>query len=421
MAIEFSQRVAPDARSTRRPTATRRRGPLVRLASNESPYPPLPAVIDAIARSARRRQPLPGPDQRRAARASWPTATACRPRGSPSATAPATSCWRPATRCSSRAPSSIYAWPSFSVYPHLAAASGRAGDRRSRSTATSATTSPAMARERDGRHAAGDRLQPEQPDAAPRSPLAEIAALRRGVPRRRLRDPRRGLLRVQPARRPRRVDRPARAPPEPRAAAHLLQGLRPVRPARRLRAVRRRASSPTRSTRCASRSSATPPRRRRRSRRCATRTPSPTASSGRVDRPHVELDDGLRALGLEAADSQANFCWFDLGEGARRGGDRARAWPSAGVLVRAGGALGRPGALRVTLRHADRERPLPRGRWPSCSEPCGERLAPTRRSICYTSQPPMSSPPAHRSTRRCPRRRGAGCAYRAVRLSWRFS
>src|SRR3954462_1758421 len=29
----------------------------------------------------------------------------------------------------------------------------------------------------------------------------------------------------------------------------------------------------------------------------------------------VEMDEGLRALGIEPAESQANFCWFDLPEG----------------------------------------------------------------------------------------------------------
>jgi histidinol-phosphate aminotransferase len=68
----------------------------------------------------------------------------------------------------------------------------------------------------------------------------------------------------------------------------------------------------------------------------------------------LDVEDGLRALGIEPADSQANFVWFDLvareGEGPGDveqrvvGGLRER-----GVLVRAGTSLGRPGALRVTI------------------------------------------------------------------------
>ena len=62
----------------------------------------------------------------------------------------------------------------------------------------------------------------------------------------------------------------------------------------------------------------------------------------------VGLDDGLRALGIEPAESQANFVWFDLGEG-REEPDIVRGLAERGVLVRAGAALGREGALRVTV------------------------------------------------------------------------
>jgi histidinol-phosphate aminotransferase len=71
----------------------------------------------------------------------------------------------------------------------------------------------------------------------------------------------------------------------------------------------------------------------------------------------LELEDGVRGLGLWAAESDANFIWLRLPEvrdgdadavlAAERdvvGGLRER-----GVLVRAGGSLGRPGALRVTV------------------------------------------------------------------------
>jgi histidinol-phosphate aminotransferase len=61
----------------------------------------------------------------------------------------------------------------------------------------------------------------------------------------------------------------------------------------------------------------------------------------------VQMEDGLRELDIVAAASQANFCWFDLGED--RDEERiVRGLAEAGVLVRAGSALGKPGALRVT-------------------------------------------------------------------------
>ena len=79
----------------------------------------------------------------------------------------------------------------------------------------------------------------------------------------------------------------------------------------------------------------------------------------RVERNLAErigLEDGLRELGLEPAESQANFVWFDLGE-ERVEADVMRGLAERGILVRAGGALGREGALRVTVgTQAENER-----------------------------------------------------------------
>jgi histidinol-phosphate aminotransferase len=61
----------------------------------------------------------------------------------------------------------------------------------------------------------------------------------------------------------------------------------------------------------------------------------------------ISVDERLRALGLEPAESQANFCWFRLGD---RDEDAVmRGLEERGVLVRAGSALGSEGALRVTF------------------------------------------------------------------------
>ncbi|MDQ3607493.1 MAG: aminotransferase class I/II-fold pyridoxal phosphate-dependent enzyme [Actinomycetota bacterium] len=66
----------------------------------------------------------------------------------------------------------------------------------------------------------------------------------------------------------------------------------------------------------------------------------------------VEIEEGLHALGLDPAESQANFAWVDLApdpeESAQREPDVVVGLRDRGVLVRAGTALGRPGALRVT-------------------------------------------------------------------------
>ncbi len=70
----------------------------------------------------------------------------------------------------------------------------------------------------------------------------------------------------------------------------------------------------------------------------------------------VGLEEGLRELGIEPAESQANFVWFDLGED-REEPDIVRGLAERGVLVRAGAALGREGALRVTVgTQAENER-----------------------------------------------------------------
>ena len=60
------------------------------------------------------------------------------------------------------------------------------------------------------------------------------------------------------------------------------------------------------------------------------------------------LEDGVREAGLWLAESDANFIWLHLPD-AEREGEVAGGLRERGVLVRAGGSLGRPGALRVTV------------------------------------------------------------------------
>jgi len=73
--------------------------------------------------------------------------------------------------------------------------------------------------------------------------------------------------------------------------------------------------------------------------------------TSRVERNLVErigLASGLEELGIAAADSQANFVWFDLPD-AEAERDVVRGLADRNVLVRAGTPLGREGALRVTV------------------------------------------------------------------------
>jgi histidinol-phosphate aminotransferase len=80
------------------------------------------------------------------------------------------------------------------------------------------------------------------------------------------------------------------------------------------------------------------------------------AVAERVERAviaRVEIEEELAAMGISCADSQANFAWFDLPvpEGEEVTDVEAavvRGLAERGVIVRAGGALGKPGALRVT-------------------------------------------------------------------------
>jgi histidinol-phosphate aminotransferase len=63
-----------------------------------------------------------------------------------------------------------------------------------------------------------------------------------------------------------------------------------------------------------------------------------------VQRLHVESE--LEERGLETTDSEANFSWFSLGE--RDEAEVVRALGERGVIVRAGAALGQEGWIRVT-------------------------------------------------------------------------
>jgi histidinol-phosphate aminotransferase len=69
----------------------------------------------------------------------------------------------------------------------------------------------------------------------------------------------------------------------------------------------------------------------------------------RVEKTIVErirVEDGLAELGLESAPSQANFSWVSLGE--RDEAEVVSGLGERGVIVRAGEPLGGPGHLRVT-------------------------------------------------------------------------
>jgi histidinol-phosphate aminotransferase len=68
-----------------------------------------------------------------------------------------------------------------------------------------------------------------------------------------------------------------------------------------------------------------------------------------IERLHVE--SGLEERGLRTTDSQANFSWVSLGE--RDEADVLRGLAEQGVIVRAGAALGQEGWLRITYGNRD--------------------------------------------------------------------
>jgi histidinol-phosphate aminotransferase len=98
-------------------------GSLVKLASNETPFPPHPQVLEAVERELRTLNRYPDPDKsalraRLAARFGVPASRVAVGNGSCELLLSAgEALLEPGAEV-------VYAWPSFSVYPHLAAASG---------------------------------------------------------------------------------------------------------------------------------------------------------------------------------------------------------------------------------------------------------------------------------------------------------
>ena len=139
-------------------------GDVALLASNESPYPPIPAVVEAVDRGAGRPEPLPRPDAtRRCARALE------RPLRRPGA--PDRDRQRLVRHPARRRRGAAGAGQPSSSTPGRASASTRTWrPRRARGRSTvplDADHTPRPRRDARGdqrRHAARRRLQPEQPD-----------------------------------------------------------------------------------------------------------------------------------------------------------------------------------------------------------------------------------------------------------------
>jgi histidinol-phosphate aminotransferase len=318
-------------------------GPVAMLASNESPYPPVPAVVEAITRSLTGLNRYPDPSnaalrRKLADRHDVPANRIAIGNGSCDILlAAGDALLEPGAEL-------VYAWPSFSVYPHLAAASG--------------ATALQVPLDEDHRHdleamrreiTVATRLvivcNPNNPTSTA-LPIEQIAAFIDDVPRHvaiildeayaefnMLQDPQESVELL--ARHPNLVLL---------RTFSKIYGLCGLRVGYAL---------------CGSESFRIAVDQVRQPFFCNAAAQAAALEaldhgdevSRRVERnlaERMELEAGLSGLGIETADSQANFVWFDLPD-ADREGDVVRGLAERGVLVRAGGALGRPGALRVTV------------------------------------------------------------------------
>ena len=134
----------------------------IKLASNETPYPPLPHVVERIAEAAAGANRYPDTNSRRADRGARRSGSASTPERVAVGCGSVSLCTQLVQAVADADDEVIYAWRSFEAYPIIAAVSG-----------ASSVQVPlrdyvhdldAMA-ERDHRQDPADlRLQPEQPD-----------------------------------------------------------------------------------------------------------------------------------------------------------------------------------------------------------------------------------------------------------------
>jgi histidinol-phosphate aminotransferase len=342
MALEFAERIR---RIPVYPAAEAygSEGPIARLASNESPYPPIPSVVEAVAQALGGINRYPDPTNAALRRAlsdryGVPAQRIAIGNGSCDVLlAAGEALLEPGAEV-------VYAWPSFSVYPHLAAASGARAlevplddDHRHdlaamRQEITVATRLVVV-------------CNPNNPTSTA-LPLDEIAAFVADVPRHAcvivdeaycefslLDDPDDSIRLLE--------RHPNLMLLRTFSKVHGLCGLRVgfgLCGSEELRTAVEQVRQPF-FCHAAAQAAALE----------ALKHGDEVAR--RVERNLAErlgLEDGLRGIGISPAESQANFVWFDLPEEADED-EVVRGLSQRGVLVRAGSALGRAGALRVTV------------------------------------------------------------------------
>ncbi len=347
MALEFSERIA---RIPSYPVAGgyAQRAPKVRLASNESPWPPLPAVIEAIQGALPTLNRYPDPTnsllrKRLSDRYEVPASRIAIGNGSCDILlAAGEALLEPGAEL-------VYAWPSFSVYPHLSAASGA----RAVTVGLDGDACHDL-RAMLGEITVATRLvivcNPNNPTSTALS-LAEIADFIAQVP------PHVCVI----------VDEAYcefNLLEDPDASIALLGHHPNLVLLRTFSKVYGLCGLRVGFALCGSEDLPRAVDQVRQPFFCNAVAQTAAlealahqdAVTDRVTRTiaeRISVDERLRALGLRPARSQANFCWFDLGEDdpeqlQAREEQVMRDLAERGVLVRGGGALGQPGALRVT-------------------------------------------------------------------------
>jgi histidinol-phosphate aminotransferase len=346
MAIEFSERIG------RIPVYPAAGGyaqdvPPVRLASNESPYPPLLAVREAIERALSTLNRYPDPSnsllrKRLSDRYGVPSGRIAIGNGSCDILlAAGEALLEPGAEL-------VYAWPSFSVYPHLSAASG-----------ARAVTVPLDSSERHDLEAmlreitVATRLaivcNPNNPTSTA-LPLDDIAAFLAEVPPHvcvivdeaycefnLLEDPDSSIELLD--------SHPNLVLLRTFSKVYGLCGLRVGFALCGSEALPRALDQVRQPFFCNALAQAA-------AIEALAHQDAVTERVTRTVAERISVDERLRAFGLAPADSETNFCWFHLGE--RDEGEIMRGLAERGVLVRGGGALGSDTpALRVTYGTAE--------------------------------------------------------------------
>ena len=340
MSLEFTSRLA-DIPSYPAAQTYEYGGELVKLASNESPWPPHPAVVEAIQGALGGLNRYPDPEKgllRKALANRFETVPARVAVGNGSCEllmSAGEALLEPGAEI-------VYAWPSFSMYPHLAAASGATeltvpldseGRHDLEAMAREVTVATRLVLVCNPNNPTGTALPIEEIDAFVGSLPRHVAVIldEAYVEFSTMQDPDESLPLLD--------KHPNLVLLRTFSKVYGLCGLRVgygLCGSDAFRDAVDRVRQPFSVNALAQAAAVEALRHQDEVERRVERTA--------VERLHVE--DELEERGLWSADSQANFSWFSLGD--RDEAAVLRELEARGVIVRGGGALGQPGHIRVT-------------------------------------------------------------------------